>query len=95
MKFRALISQDVSAGAAAAGFIVVNANKDTQITRITGSLGASPVNPTMMVLSNNRQMTLAVDISGQTVQLVNNKGESLTGSPVNVQGTTESRGDLR
>jgi hypothetical protein len=90
VKFRALISQDVSAGAAAAGFIVVNADKDTQITRITGSLGASPVNPTMMVLSNNRQMTLAVDISGQTVQLVNNKGESLTGNPVNVQGATES-----
>ncbi len=90
VKFRALISQDVSAGAAAAGFIVVNANKDVQVTRVTSPLGTSVISPTMMVLSNNRQVTLAVDISGQTVQLMNNKGESLTGNPVNVQGTTES-----
>jgi len=91
LKFRAFVSQDVSAGAAAAGLIVVNATKDVQAKRITSqSLGGSSINPAIMVLSNNRQITLAIDANGQSVQLINNQTEAYSGNPVALQGSTES-----
>src|SRR5215470_15996902 len=90
LKHRAIVSQDVSVGAAAAGFILVDAAKDLQVKRITGDLGAATVSPTMMVLSNNRQMMLTVDVTGQKVQLVNNKTEAFAPGIVDLQGTTES-----
>jgi hypothetical protein len=92
LKFRVFVSEDVSFGTVLApGLIIVNANKDQQASRITGGLlGGSSINPAMMVLSNNRQTTLAVDATGQSVQVVNNTTESYTGSPVALQGTTES-----
>ena len=90
VKHRVFVSQDVTVGVAGAGFIVVDAAKDIQVKRITGGLGVSPVSPTMMVLSDNRQIMLTVDTAGQKVELVNNKAEDFTGSAVDLQGTTES-----
>jgi hypothetical protein len=91
VKLRAFVSQDVSVGSlAVAGLIVVDANKDVQVTRISALLAGSSINPGRLLISNNRQITVAVDVTGQTVQVVNNKSQSYTANPINLQGTTES-----
>lgn len=93
LKFRALVSQDVEVptGLARAALIVVDALKDRQAKLITpGTLGAS-FPPGMMVLSNNRQLTLAVSSSGTSIEVVNNTTEAVTGA-INLPtpGSTES-----
>jgi hypothetical protein len=93
LKFRAFVSQDVevTSGLARASLIVVDALKDRQAKLITpGTLGAS-FPPGMMVVSNNRQLTLAVSSTGTSVEIVNNSTESVTGS-INLPapGSTES-----
>jgi hypothetical protein len=89
LKFRAYVSQDVTAGAATSALIVVDAQKDRQAKLITPS--ASFFAPGMMVLSNNRQLTLAVSSSGTSVEVVNNTTEAVTGA-INLPapGSTES-----
>src|SRR5882724_6764763 len=89
LKFRAFVSQDVTAGAASSALIVVNALKDRQAKLITPSTSAFA--PGMMVLSNNRQLTLAVSSTGTSVEVVNNTTEAVTGS-INLPapGSTES-----
>jgi hypothetical protein len=92
LKFRAFVSQDVSSTVATPSLIIVNASKDVPASRVSSGalLGTSSFLPGMMVLSNNRQLTVAIDGSGQSVQVVNNQTESYTGSAITLQGTTES-----
>lgn len=95
LKFRVFVSQDVQASVGVVtvspALIIINALTDAQTTfRIGGGLGGA-FRPTMMVLSNNRQTTLAVSYSGTQVEVVNNTAESVTtGSPINLPGATES-----
>jgi hypothetical protein len=89
LKFRVFVSQDVTAGAASSALIVVDALKDRQAKLITPS--ASAFAPGMMVLSNNRQLTLAVSSTGTSVEVVNNTTEAVTGSiSLPAPGSTES-----
>ncbi len=92
LKFRVFVSQDVSTSVATSGMIIVDAKKDLQVSRVSSgtTLGVSSLLPGMMFLSNNRQTTLAVDSSGQSVQVVNNQTEAFTGGVIPLQGTTES-----
>lgn len=94
LKFRVFVSQDVQAAIGAVSvspaLIIINALTDAQTTfRIGGGLGAL-FQPTIMVLSNNRQTTLAVSYSGTQVEVVNNSTESAAGSPISLPGATES-----
>jgi hypothetical protein len=85
VKFRVVVSQDVSS-VASPGLLIIDALKDLPAR----SLGTS-LPPTMMVLSNDRKLTLAVSITGTSLQVVNNQTETATGA-VNLPqpGTTES-----
>ena len=87
LKFRVLVSQDVSTTVLQAGLILIDANKDRQAKLIS----VSSFSPGRMVLSNNRQLTLAVSSSGTSVEVVNNTTEAVTGSiTLSAPGSTES-----
>ena len=61
LKFRAVVSQDVSTTLVGAGLIIINATDDVRAPVAPMSLSAPTFNPGMMVVSDNRQITLAVD----------------------------------
>ena len=81
LKFRALVSQDVQATIGVVNvspaLIVINALTDAQTAF---RVGAALFRPAMMVLSNNRQTTLAVSDTGTQVEVVNNAFRGLSGS---------------
>src|SRR6516162_640677 len=91
LKFRALVSQDVQATVGVVNvspaLIVINALTDAQTAF---RVGAALFHPAMMVLSNNRQTTLAVSDTGTQVEVVNNATESVIGSPIPLPGATGS-----
>ncbi|MGC2194798.1 MAG: hypothetical protein WA628_08980 [Terriglobales bacterium] len=88
LKFRALVSQDVS-NALGAGLIIIDAQKD--LRAFAAPVGTQGFLPTMMVVSNDRKLTVAVGSTGTSLQVVNNLTEAATGT-VNLPqpGTTES-----
>jgi hypothetical protein len=88
LKFRALISQQVSAPTTRPGYIVIDAQKDLH-ARTAGI--ASNIEPTMMVLSNDRKLTLALSNDNRSIEIVNNTTEALSSvGTLNLPGTTES-----
>ena len=93
LKFRVFVSQDVSTSVGTTvvtpGLIVIDAKQDRQAKLITP--GTSLFLTGMMVLSNNRQTTLAVSSLGTSIEVVNNSTEAVTGSiTLPGPGSTES-----
>jgi len=91
LKFRALVSQDVSSGTVlGAGLIIVNAEKDARAPVAPISLASfSAFFPGMMVVSDNRQITLAVSNPTNQIGIFSNSQEkSIAG--VNLSGPTDS-----
>jgi hypothetical protein len=91
LKFRALVSQDVSSGTLlGAGLIVVDAQKDVRAPVAPLSLASfSAFFPGRMVVSDNRQITVAVSNSTNTIGIFSNAQESSIGS-VKLPGPTDS-----
>jgi len=88
LKFRVLVSQDVSAPTTRPGYIIVDAQKDVR-ARVAGI--SSNVQPTMMVVSNDRKVTLALSSDNRSLELVDNTKEALSSiGTVTLPGTTES-----
>jgi hypothetical protein len=88
LKFRVLVSQDVTS-IAAPGLIIIDALKDLRAN--IAPIGGSSFLPAMMVVSNDRKLTVAVSSVGASLQVVNNLTEAVTGT-VNLPqpGSTES-----
>jgi DNA-binding beta-propeller fold protein YncE len=87
LKFRAFISQDVSAGAAiVAGVQILDAEKDLRAFVAPISAGATPG---QMVVTPNRGQTLVFSPTGNTMTLINNATEASGGS-ITLPGFTES-----
>jgi hypothetical protein len=74
LKFRVLVSQDVSS-LASPGLIIIDALKDLRanVAPIGGTF-----QPAMMVLSSDRKLTVAVGSTGTTLEVVNNQTEAAT-----------------
>src|SRR5690348_11906485 len=91
LKFRALVSQDVSTGTIlGAGLIVINAEKDARAPVAPISLtNFSSFFPGMMVVSDNRQITLAVSNPTNTIGIFANSQEKAIAS-VSLPGNTDS-----
>lgn len=86
LKFRAFISQDVSAGSVGAGVQIIDAEKDRRGFVAPISAGATP-GP--MVVTPNRAQTLVFSPSDNRLTLISNTGESVSGN-VTLPGFTES-----
>jgi hypothetical protein len=91
LKFRALVSQDVSTGTIlGAGLIIINAEKDARAPVAPISLtNFSSFFPGMMVVSDNRQITLAVSNPTNTIGIFANSQEKAIAS-VSLPGNTDS-----
>ncbi len=87
LKFRVLVSQDVSSPTTSAGFILIDALTDLRARIATIS---SPLQPTTMVVSNDRKTTVAIGIDGKAIEVVDNAKEAVSGSAIQLPGTTES-----
>jgi hypothetical protein len=80
LKFRALISQNVSSGTLlAAGLIIVNADTDLRAPVAALTLPLASFFPGMMVESDNRQVTLAVSNPTNTIGVFSNATENSAG----------------
>lgn len=75
--FRAFVSQSVSASTAAPGLDIVDATRDLLVRAPGVSIGGTP-GP--MDVSANKSTTLVLDTTGNTVNVVNNKQESVSGA---------------
>ena len=84
-RFRAFVSQDVSSTTLIAGLDVVDASKD-RLVRLGVSAGSSPG---LMEVSANKLTTLVFNLSGNSLNVINNKQESSAGS-VTLPDWTES-----
>jgi len=87
LKFRVLVSQDVSsANTGGGGFILIDALQDlrARVAPINSSL-----QPTSMVLSNDRKITVAIGIDDRAITVVDNAKETASGA-IQLPGTTES-----
>ncbi|MCU1300968.1 MAG: hypothetical protein JWQ87_1252 [Candidatus Sulfotelmatobacter sp.] len=83
---RVFALQSVSSPTSAAGLIIIDASKDT-LARASGiSAGTAP---TLMAISPERSTLLVFDSATNSVQVVNTKTESLTGS-IQLAGPTKS-----
>ena len=82
LKFRAVVSQNVSSGTLlGAGLIIVNATDDVRAPVAPMSLSSlSTFNPGMMVVSDNRQITLAVSNPTTTIGIFSNSQEKNIGA---------------
>ena len=90
LKYRAFVSQDVSAGNVSAGLIIVNAQLDVQAGVSPISAGATPG---MMVVTPNRNQTLVFSPSDNVFSIINNAGETNAANvtlPGPLPGLTES-----
>jgi hypothetical protein len=86
LKFRAVISQDVSV--IAPGLIIIDASKDRRA--LVPPVGGVGLLPAMMVESNDRKLTLAISSSGSSFGVMDNVKETMTATGVALPGTTES-----
>ncbi|PYX35163.1 MAG: hypothetical protein DMG81_18595, partial [Acidobacteria bacterium] len=78
MKCRVLVSQDVSSpNTGGGGFILIDALKDL---RANVAPISSPLQPTKMVLSNDRKITVAISIDNRAIDVVDNAKETASGS---------------
>jgi hypothetical protein len=83
LKFRAVVSQDVSTTLVGAGLIIINATDDVRAPVAPMSLASlSTFNPGMMVLSDNRQITLAVSNPTTTIGIFSNSQEKNIGGVI-------------
>jgi len=73
LKFRAFISQDVSAGNVSAGVQIIDAQKDVRAFVAPLSAGARPG---LMVVTPNRVQTLVFSDADNRLSLISNGGES-------------------
>ena len=82
LKFRAVVSQEVSSGTLlAAGLVIINANTDVRAPVPAMTLSSlTTFNPGMMVVSDNRQITLAVSNPTTTIGIFSNSQEKNVGS---------------
>jgi hypothetical protein len=88
LKFRALVSQDVSSIASSPGYIIIDAQNDIRANR--GTIGGSVLFlPGAMVVSNDRKITVAISDMNGAVQVVDNTKET-AGPATNLPGTSES-----
>ncbi len=88
LKFRALLSQDVSSGTIlGAGLIIIDANKDLRASLIGSS---SNLQPASMVVSNDRKLTLAVSNTFTSFEVIDNVQEKASISNVTLPGNTDS-----
>lgn len=86
LKFRALLSQDVTAGTfLSAGLLIIDANKD-----LRASLVGSSVQPAQMVLSNDKKLTLAVGNTFTSFEVMDNVQEKVTIPNVPLPGPTDN-----
>ena len=86
LKFRAFVSQNVSATTASPGLIII----DAQLDRIgAGSTISAGPSPGTMVEPANHLLTLVANTSDNEVDVVNNAQESSSGK-VSLPGSTES-----
>jgi hypothetical protein len=91
IKYRAFITNSVSAGTTAAGIYVVDASRDV---RAPGSVISAGNTPGMMVVTPNHAQTLVfsgngTQFSDNTFSVINNAGENNAGH-VTLPGMTES-----
>lgn len=86
LKFRAFVSQSVSATTASPGLIIVNAQLDQFGSGSTISAGPSPG---IMTEPANHQLTMVFNSSDNEVDVVDNAKESSSGK-VGLPGSTES-----
>jgi hypothetical protein len=86
LKFRAFISQDVSAGNVIAGVQIIDAQKDVRAFVAPISAGARPG---LMVVTPNRVQTLVFSDADNRLTLISNGGESAS-AQVSLPGFTES-----
>jgi hypothetical protein len=87
LKFRALVSQDVS-GSVSPGLIIIDALKDLRAN--VGAIGSPAFLPAMMVLSNDRKITLVVSSDNKSLEVMDNLKEAISVSVIPLPGTTES-----
>lgn len=88
LKFRALVSQDVSSIASSPGLIIVDAQNDVRARRAAVS-GGTFFLPGAMVVSNDRKLTVAISDLNDAVEVMDNRQESVR-AVTNLPGTTES-----
>ncbi len=86
LKFRALVSQDISATTALPGLIIVDAQLDK--LAFTSPISAGP-SPGLMAIPANRQLTMVFSAFDNEVNIVNNAKEVSTGR-VALPSSTES-----
>jgi hypothetical protein len=86
LKFRAFVSQNVSATTAAPGLLIVNAQLDRLGAASPISAGPSPG---LMAEPTNHQLTLVFNSSDNEVDVVNNAKETSNGK-VTLPGSTQS-----
>ena len=87
LKFRALVSQDVQSAVVSPGLLIIDAQNDLRAN--VGAINSGTFEPTMMVVSNDRKITVAVNIDQKSLEVMDNIKESISGT-VPLPGTTES-----
>jgi hypothetical protein len=88
LKFRVLVSQDVSSIASAPGMIIIDAQKDIRANRAAIG-GSAAFLPGAMIVSNDRKITVSISDTNSQVEILDNTKESVSGV-TNLPGTTES-----
>ena len=86
LKFRAFVSQDVSATTASPGLVIVNAQLDRLAA--TSSISAGP-SPGLMAEPASRLLTMAFSAADNEINIVNNAKETSNGK-VTLPASTES-----
>jgi len=93
LSFRALVSQDVNRTSPplSAGLIIIDAQRDERAKVQPITFGGATT-PGQMVVSNNRQLTLAFSYFTNSIGVVNNttEGATASGNGITIPGPTES-----
>ena len=88
LKFRALVSQDISSIASAPGMIIIDAQKDIRANR--AAIGGSALFlPGAMTVSNDRKITVSISDTNNQIEVLDNTKEAVSGV-TQLPGTTES-----
>src|SRR3974390_1142389 len=80
LKYRVLVSQDVSTSIAAAGLQMIDANKDILVRKVISLATGGAFFPQKMYLSDNRQVTLAMSNQNNVLGIFSNAQEAGTGA---------------